>query len=155
MKGIDLATCDPKLKARIEEALKKESGHNRPNPATGRTNRFTHADIDALKPKAKGKMKRHVTGEMNDTEKRYYTDHLEGKYPTIWFEKIRLTLADRTTYTPDFVTVSHDGTITVHETKGGFQMSTGRVKWKMAREAYPEFDFLYCIWKNKEWKIEK
>lgn len=106
------------------------------------------------KARGKGKMKRHEPGKMNQTEARFFSEHLDGKYPVVLFESLKFRLADKTFYTPDFVTVSEDGEITVWETKSGFHMEDSRVKWKVAAEQYFWLTWKWCVYKNKQWKIE-
>jgi len=57
------------------------------------------------------------------------------------FEKIRLTLADRTTLLPDFFVVLKDGSTEFHDTKG-FWRDDARVKFKVAAHQFPCFSFL-------------
>ena len=99
---------------------------------------------------------RHKTGRMNQTE-RLFAEGLEyqkrvGQIRRYWFESIRLRLADRTTYTPDFM-VERDGSLIIYEVKG-FWRDDARVKIKVAAEMYPCFQF-YAVQKTKEgWKVE-
>ena len=61
----------------------------------------------------------------------------------IWygFERIKLKLADKTHYTPDFFVVKNDGSVEVHEIKG-FMRDDAAVKLKVAAEIYPFFQFI-------------
>jgi hypothetical protein len=87
------------------------------------------------------------------------------------YEEIRLKLADRTTYTPDFWVPEWTGPIekfyhptgykewpgyygAFFEVKG-FRRQAGMIKFKVAKEQYPEFKF-YLVTKNKlgGWVIE-
>jgi hypothetical protein len=56
------------------------------------------------------------------------------------FEAVKLRLADKTFYTPDFLVVLKDGSLEFHETKG-FWRDDARVKIKVAAEMYPMFRF--------------
>lgn len=58
------------------------------------------------------------------------------------YESIRLVLAPRTSYTPDFNVTLIDGTIQMHETKGRFFRDDARVKLKVAANKFPQFQFL-------------
>jgi len=56
---------------------------------------------------------------------------------TFWaYESIKLRLADRTWYTPDFFVIWHDGTAEFIEVKGGFVRDDARVKYKVAKEMW-------------------
>jgi hypothetical protein len=84
--------------------------------------------------------KRRVQGEMNSWE-RDYASHLEnekhaGRVEWYAYEGIKLRLADRTHYTPDFAVLLADGQLEMHEVKG-FWQDDARVKIKVAAEQYP------------------
>lgn len=92
----------------------------------------------AVKPKARARAKP-TPGTMNKLEAQY-ADHLAAMLATgeiqWWaFEPMKLRLADRTFYTPDFGVVTRDGFIECHETKG-FWEDDARVKIKVAAETY-------------------
>jgi hypothetical protein len=57
------------------------------------------------------------------------------------FEGHKLRLADKTSYTPDFVVWLPDGRVEYHETKG-FERDDAAVKFKTAAEKYPYARFL-------------
>lgn len=57
------------------------------------------------------------------------------------FDSVKLRLADRTFYTPDFLVLCADLTLQFHEVKGHWE-DDARVKVKVAAEQYPEFQFL-------------
>lgn len=83
-------------------------------------------------------------GQMNKRE-RAYEIHLEAERKAgrvLWFlfEGIKLRLAEKTFYTPDFVVMTADGLIEFHEVKG-FWEDDARVKIKCAAESFP-FRFL-------------
>ena len=106
---------------------------------------------------ALGRMK---TGQMNKTESAYAA-HLEAlKGSSIaWykFEAIKLRLADKTFYTPDFAVMRNDGQIELHEVKG-FWQDDARVKIKVAADMYP-FKFIAVKVKTKKdgggWAVEE
>ena len=93
---------------------------------------------------------------MNKTEAAY-ADELEmrrmaGEVAWYKFEAIKLRLAGKTFYTPDFVVVLADGEMQFHEVKG-FWRDDARVKIKVAAEQFP-FAFL-AIQKLKDgWETE-
>lgn len=77
---------------------------------------------------------------MNKTEQEY-SYHLEAMVAggrVLWFryEGIKLRLADKTFYTPDFAVMMADGTIELHEIKGHWE-DAARIKIKVASEQYP------------------
>lgn len=80
------------------------------------------------------------TREMNKTEAAY--DRLlaarlqAGEIHWFAFEALKLRLADDTFYTPDFAVIEADGVLTFHEVKGHW-MDDAKVKFKVAREAFP------------------
>jgi hypothetical protein len=81
------------------------------------------------------------SGEMNKTEKSY-SDHLAsrqlaGEIAWFKFEAIKLRLADRTFFEADFFVMLADGTLEVHECKGGPIEDDAAVKTKCAAEIFP------------------
>lgn len=101
-------------------------------------------------------------GEMNKTEQAY-ADHLEqlkrdGEVLFYKFESMNLRLADNTFYKPDFLVMTADRGIEVHEVKG-FWTDDARVKIKVAAALYPIFKFI-AIRKAKKadgggWSVEE
>jgi hypothetical protein len=86
---------------------------------------------------------------MNQTEKRY-AQHLAiqkaaGLITDFRFEAIKLRLAHRTWYMPDFlvvIAVAHGGSrIQVHEVKG-WMRDDARVKINTAAQLFPELEFV-------------
>ena len=95
--------------------------------------------------------------EMNKTESRF-ADQLSmlkhtGSLSWYEYEAIKLKLAPKTFYTPDFVAVDKTGQVIVYEVKGGFIRDDAIVKLKIAARLFPMFRFKLCQWKNKQWKI--
>jgi hypothetical protein len=95
--------------------------------------------------------------EMNKTEAAYRRilgfQMIAGHITSIKHEAIKLRLADNTTYTPDFEVVLPDGKIELHEVKGGFTREDAWIKFKVARELYPEFKFVMAQCIKGEWRI--
>lgn len=96
---------------------------------------------------------------MNKTEQSYATGTLDvlklaGEIAAYWFESVKLRLADRTFYTPDFLVQLADGTLEFHEVKG-FWEDDARVKVKVAAEQYPLFRFIAVTKRKKEWVREE
>jgi hypothetical protein len=113
--------------------------------------------------KAKGVV--HEPGRMNKGEAQY-ADHLEirrraGEIADYRYEAVKLRLADRTYYTPDFMVMLKDGTIEFHEVKATW--STGkagfkedaRVKIKVAAEQFPMFAFVVVNKVKNTWNEER
>lgn len=94
--------------------------------------------------------------KMNSLERRY-AEHLVSLEATgeirRWdFQPVKLRLADRTFYTPDFRVIANDRTEQYHETKG-FWRDDARAKIKMANEQHP-YVFVAVQWKAKQWVFE-
>lgn len=73
----------------------------------------------------------------------------------IWygFETVKIRLADRTYYSPDFAIVLADGTLEIHEVKG-FWEDDARVKIKVAAEHFPaKFKAITKV--KGSWKVEE
>lgn len=89
-------------------------------------------------------------------EARYALEILEaqvaqGKIEKWFFESVRLRLAPKTFYTPDFMVIDRDGTVTFKEVKG-FLREDAAVKFKWARESFPYFKFEMWGRKAGVWK---
>ncbi len=69
------------------------------------------------------------------------------------YEGIKLRLADKTFYTPDFAVMLADGSLEMHETKGYWE-DDARVKIKIAAETYP-FRFVGIRRVKGAWEIEE
>lgn len=82
----------------------------------------------------------HVPGTMNKTEKAYADElrTLQAAGAVLWwaFEPVKLQLADRTYYTPDFLVMLADHSLECHEVKG-FWEDDARVKIKVAARLFP------------------
>lgn len=99
-------------------------------------------------------------GQLNKTEEAYQL-HLKarqmaGEVAWFRFEGIKLRLADKTFYTPDFAVMLANGQIELHEVKG-FWTEDARVKTKVAADQYP-FRIIAVTAKTKKsgggWAIE-
>lgn len=91
----------------------------------------------------------HVTGRMNKTEAAY-AEHLTRAGLEWKFEAMKLRLADRTWYCPDFLVIDRD--LAFHEVKGGFIREDAWIKFKVAREQFPMFRFVAMQNVNKVWR---
>lgn len=87
-----------------------------------------------------------VRERMNKTETLYSleleADRKAGRIKAWWFGSMKLRLADKTWYAPDFFIVLANWTFRFVEVKGGFVRDDAAVKFKCAREMYPCFDWL-------------
>ena len=95
-----------------------------------------------------------VAGAMNKLEGAY-KDSLEmmaraGEIRSYMFEPVKLRLADRTTYTPDFMVIGNNDILELHEVKG-FWEDDARVKIKVAAEMFPMFLFKAFTRKKGMW----
>ncbi len=67
--------------------------------------------------------------------------HIVARYVARhWFGAIKLRLADKTWYAPDFLVLTTNGLLEFHEVKG-FMRDDAAVKLKVAAELYPLFTF--------------
>jgi len=102
------------------------------------------APASAAPPVAKGTTRK---PDMNKTEAEYaamlQARSTQGEIFWWQYEAITLKLADNTRYTPDFLVMLTDGTIEIHETKGGFIREDGWLKLKIAAALFP-FRFFLC-----------
>lgn len=101
---------------------------------------------------------RHIPGTMNKLEQEY-EDHLKrhmmaGDIISYQFESIKLKLADKTYYTPDFMVVNADGTMELHEVKG-FWEDDARVKIKVAAAKFWMFQFIGVQKDKTAWRYEE
>ena len=98
---------------------------------------------------------RRKPGTMNKLEEKYslYLNGLKttGEIIDFRYEAIKLRLADKTFYTPDFA-VFYPDRIELHETKG-FMEDDANVKIKVAAEQHWYFKFVLVQWKNKQWEF--
>lgn len=72
-----------------------------------------------------------------------------GELKSWSYESIRLRLADGAFYTPDFLVVTADERIEIHETKG-FMREAARVRIKVAAELHP-FEFFLIRKEAGQW----
>ena len=89
---------------------------------------------------------RKKAGEMNKTEQAYskylLCKKLAGKIVDYSFESLTLKLANACRYTPDFVVLTNEGRIQLHEVKGSRRVfaDDAKVKVKMAAQKFPYFE---------------
>ncbi len=67
------------------------------------------------------------------------------------FEAVKLRLADRTFYTPDFMVVLADLRLAFYEVKGHLR-DDAAVKFKVAAETFPQFTWTMFRYKGGTWE---
>ena len=101
---------------------------------------------------------RHTPGKMNKLEQAYEqklkTRLLTGEIVDYKFEPMKLKLADNTTYTPDFLVITSDGEMQLHEVKGYWE-DDARVKIKVAAAIFWMFRFVAVQREKVVWKYEE
>ena len=94
--------------------------------------------------KRRGGRTSHTPGTMNKTEKAYAWDldllTRAGEVRRWYFESLRLLIAERTYYIPDFFVEWANGLLEFIEIKGHIE-DDAAAKFRMARELYPSFRF--------------
>jgi len=95
------------------------------------------------------------SGQMNQTERRY-SDRLEllkraGEIVWYEFEPINLRLGNNLFYSPDFMVLTKDLALQIHEVKGTYVTDDALVKIKAAAAKFP-FEFIMYKYKNKTWE---
>lgn len=108
--------------------------------------------------RAKGRYRKHTPGVMNKTETRY-SEHLAALVQArqlAWFrfDCIKLRLADKTFYSPDFLVMTMDGQLECHDAKGGPSEDDARVKIKVAASLFP-FRFFEVRKTKNGWEREE
>lgn len=92
-------------------------------------------------------------GQMNKLEAKYakYLDELKlsGEVLSWQFDAINLRLADGCFYKPDFLVLTKDMQLEIHETKG-FMTDDAAVKIKVAASSFP-FRFVLVKWIKGAW----
>jgi hypothetical protein len=108
--------------------------------------------------RARGRRQPKPAGQMNKAEQAYAL-HLKclllaGEIEWFAFEPWKLRLAQKTTYTPDFVVMRPDGALECHEVKGHWE-DDARVKIKVAAETYWMLKFVAITSKGGQMKVEE
>lgn len=89
---------------------------------------------------------------MNKTEAAYAAlldvQKEAGEVAAWFFESVKVRLADRTWYSPDFMVILTTGAVEFHEVKGGFVRDDALVKFKVAREMFKAFAWRMFIGKR-------
>ncbi|MEH6814636.1 MAG: hypothetical protein V7677_19035 [Motiliproteus sp.] len=107
---------------------------------------------------AKPRRTQPARGKMNKTEQRYYEEVLQpllhsGQGLDIKFEGLKLRLADKTFYSPDFI-VPTEHCLEIHEVKGHWE-DDARVKIKVAAAQFPWMKFIAIQHKKGQWVTEE
>jgi hypothetical protein len=91
------------------------------------------------------------TGEMNPSEAAFEATlkirMMSGEVAWYKFEGLKLRLADKTFYTPDFAVMLSTGILECHEVKG-YWLDDARAKIKIAADIYP-FKFYSHVLKKR------
>lgn len=106
---------------------------------------------------------RHESGVMNKTERLYAFDldilQRAGEIKAWWFEPLKVRLARRTYYTPDFLIWQQDGSLEFVEIKGYRKRACDApgeakdaVRFKMARELVPWASWRMIERSEGEWR---
>lgn len=87
-----------------------------------------------------------------------YERHLEvlkraGVIAGFRYEGLKVRLARRTWFTPDFLVILPDGTVEIHEVKG-FRRDDAMVKLKVAAELYACWRWFLVTRESSGWKVE-
>lgn len=100
---------------------------------------------------------KHRPGEMNKIETDYSRvlekRRLDGEIKLFHYESIKLILAPKLSYTPDFFVLNKNDEGEFHEVKGHWEEKAW-VKFKMAAEKFP-FAFFIVKKVKKEWDIKE
>lgn len=105
--------------------------------------------------------RRNPPGTMNSLEAAYaaHLETLKQNGEIIWwaYEPIKLRLANKTSYNPDFLVIRSNGEVEIHETKG-YWRDDARLKIKVAAEYFWFFKFVAIQQQTKKagggWKYE-
>ncbi len=101
----------------------------------------------------RGRGVRRTPGQMNGLEREYAAmleaRRIAGEIAEWHFDAVKLRLAEKTFYSPDFMVMMPDGMIEYHEVKGGFIEDDASVKIKVAASKFP-FRFVLCQKKKKK-----
>jgi hypothetical protein len=96
-------------------------------------------------------------GKLNKTESAYGAvlelRKRAGEVAWYAFEGVKLRLADKTFYTPDFAVMLTSGQLEMHEVKG-FWEDDARVKIKVAASLFP-FQFIGVRFVKGAWSFEE
>jgi len=126
------------------------------------------ADIDKKKGKfAEGKIN-NSQSEMNNSERKYSEllaiRKIAGEIELWKYEAIKLRLADKTYFIPDFFVMLSNLRLQFHEVKVKWKVKgkekvhyedDARVKIKVAAEMYPMFQFIGCYLGKDGWEYEE
>jgi hypothetical protein len=102
--------------------------------------------------------RRDTRGRLNETEAEY--DNLLDMQlrcgDILWYKRegIKLRLAPKTFLDCDFTVVASDGTLELHEVKGGFIEDDAAVKLKTAAEMFP-FRFILARKIKGQWELKE
>jgi len=113
--------------------------------------------IVRLMPEMSAKVERRATtdeAKLNRLETEWLAVLREAEYPWIGIQAVTLKLADRCRYTPDFMTLSDEGTITAWETKGAHFWDDAKVKLKVAARLFRFIRFVLVTQRDRIFQQE-
>ncbi len=87
---------------------------------------------------------------LNKTEQKYW-EKLKANFPDARHHAIKLQLAEKCWYTPDFHYVSTIEGLVFIEVKGGFERDDAIVKLKTAARLFPQFTFIKAKYVKGQW----
>ena len=101
-------------------------------------------------------LKTGATGDMSDLETLYLEDVVKplltaGVIVHYAYERLKLKLAPKTYYTPDFAMILPDGRTEYHEIKGRKRHDDSMVKFKTAADLFPFYAFKMVVFRDKQW----
>ena len=127
--------------------VQDDGSYNKNERADEQTNRSP-----ALQGIARGSTPR---GEMNNTEQRW-ARRLDASDQVLWwaYETVRVRYGEKGWHSPDFVVLRLDGSLEVHETKGGHMTDAGRTRFKAGARAFPVARWLMVMQAGKRQPFE-
>ena len=101
-------------------------------------------------------------GQMNETEKAYAanleSERIAGRIKAYWFESIKLKIAaDTCWYNPDFLVLTAEDQLELHEVKGSpkFFADDAKVKTKVCATEYPFRMLVVYPERGKGWTYQE
>lgn len=92
-----------------------------------------------------------AVADLNKTEREFH-GILIRRHNTVLPHGLKLKLAGKTFYTPDFICFDHGLGVTIYEVKGGHIWDDAIVKLKCAANKFTAFRFILAQKKKGEWK---
>ena len=142
----------PALKARVKEALARQSRQYAPGRRVGTWTMKTSGD----RVSGRGETAAPIRRGPNKTEAEYNRLYLRGKGI---YEAVTLRLPGGSRYTPDWVVMGDGWKVELHEVKGSYRFgSHGRAAtaFREAVAAFPCFAFVWAVrGKGGVWSVKR